>query len=48
MSDYCHYCGKERDGHWALLFSAPNKDGMCIKTHVCNKCYGVLIHAVKA
>ena len=43
MKDKCVFCGKKRDGHWALLFSPPILDGKhrsgCWKFHVCPKCF---------
>ena len=26
MTSLCHYCKKERDGKWALMFSEPDAD----------------------
>jgi len=34
----CHWCHKERDGKWALLFDIPDENDKCKKMHICPTC----------
>ena len=32
-------CGKELNEPGAILWSPPDKEGKCVKTHICKECY---------
>ncbi|MFA6158094.1 MAG: hypothetical protein WC763_00495 [Candidatus Paceibacterota bacterium] len=39
----CDFCGEELVDYGALLFSAPDANGMAKKDHVCKACYERLV-----
>lgn len=46
---HCDICGEPLAEPGALLFSPPNEQSWCIKSHVCKPCHGwlagVILHA---
>jgi len=43
----CDKCNKELAKPGALLFSPPNKKSIVRKFHLCIKCYGEMLKALK-
>lgn len=43
----CEICGKELFDNGALLWSPPDKNRKCVKTHICHKCYLILVIRLK-
>ena len=42
-SNKCKLCNKQRDGHWALLFSIPKEEDVK-KYHICPDCFSKIMN----
>ena len=40
-------CGKEIEDRGAILWSVPDQEEMCKKTHLCRKCYRGIMKEIK-
>lgn len=36
----CNRCEEEMDSPGALVFSPPDREGGCLKIHICRVCWG--------
>ena len=43
----CIICKQEQDSYGAILFSPPTKQGLVLKTHICESCYDTMVDGVE-